>query len=492
MELSPSPEFWPRAGHSWLESIHLAIVPGVSDPILSEVLLGLRTEFIRQGHLVLDEPQGAVDIIITTAAENQPLDWHDALFFTARRRYSLDRAPIVYTLVHLTPDRFQDLLEHFTRVSATPEADPRAYDFPGLAPRAYVTLHEQGRRAGPILTMARLLQSQTMSIRIILVVGADHPQDAYVFDLVGAYPRISFNGNVDPYQDLVLRMVTSACTQEVKSHEVVGEPVPLPTWQSLSTPQAMRRAGAEFGRRQFFTHMVKVSNLVNVPRLNDAIASQYSEGCFATWEPALPGLVTTITGSIRPIEKDDLSDDELAIIVGVRPDFLGARVRLVDRKRNDNPSSEAVELVGLDTRLPSIHLDPAWGVSAAVPVVRSKLHGHRGVRSFDPAQVEHVFLDPPFYDYPVSCSTSAQARAIISAFSRSKALTHPEDPRQLVFTILPGHGLLVVEKWIAGKVPFQTIWEAMDSGALQIDSHVPQGRLDYVPGSQGQMILKEL
>ncbi|MGC8863037.1 MAG: FGGY-family carbohydrate kinase, partial [Armatimonadota bacterium] len=51
------------------------------------------------------------------------------------------------------------------------------------------------------------------------------------------------------------------------------------------------------------------------------------------------------------------------------------------------------------------------GKPRAVPVVRSKLHGHRGVSAYDPRYVEFVPLAPAYYAYPVSCGTRAQAEA---------------------------------------------------------------------------------
>ena len=127
---------------------------------------------------------------------------------------------------------------------------------------------------------------------------------------------------------------------------------------------------------------------------------------------------------------------------------------------------------------------------ATVPVVRSKLHGHRGVRGYDPKFVEHVHLDPPFYHYPVSCSTEAQAQAIKIAFSHAEALMNPADSRQVVFTVLPGHGIVIVEKWLEGKAPFQLIWEAMDAGRILIDNLVPQGPLSYRADQNGMMVLQ--
>jgi hypothetical protein len=331
-----------------------------------------------------------------------------------------------------------------------------------------------------------------MCIRNILIVGDTNPLGAYTFDLVGAHPWTDASDLPAFYQDLVLRIATAASTEEVTEHQVVGDLLSREIWRALSTPQAMIQAGRELGKRKFFTEMVQVNQLVNVPAVHEAVSSQYSEGCYATWEPALNALIATVTGSARPVDKDKLTEDELAIITGIRQNSKGALVRHVAGKRNDPPSSEAVEMIAMDIALPRLRLGPEWGfasgaASPMVPVTRSKLHGHRGVKSYDPKQIEHVMLDTPYYYYPVSCSTEAQARAIRTAFSRSQALRRPEDPRQIVFTVLPGHGMIVVEKWVAGKAPFQLIWEAMDSGALEIDKLIPQGPFFFLEDGTGKM-----
>ena len=248
----------------------------------------------------------------------------------------------------------------------------------------------------------------------------------------------------------------------------------------------MLAAGPALGQRNFFTEMVRISDLVQVPAISEGVANQYSEGCFATWDPELEALISTVTGSARPVEKDDLKDQDLAVIVGVNAAATGAHVREVDGKQNDPPSSEAVELKDMDSVLPEVEVE-----GHQVPVVRSKLHGHRGIRGFDPSVVEYAPLEPPYYYYPVSCATSAQAEGIKGAFSRSEALNNPEDPRQLVFTVLPGHGVIIAEKWQPDKAPFQLMWEAMDAGTLEVDNHVPQGFYDYALDDAGQKVIFE-
>lgn len=476
-----------RPLHSWLYPLKVAYVPGPAHPLLERVTRGLLERFRQRGHQVLEEPAPDTQILITTARFEEPLSWRQALLFTARRRFRLQRTPTLFTLVHILPDAFHRAMERLRRALARPAPEPADFDFAGLAPQACRVLYEQGRRAGPILALERVVQAQAKSIRSVLVIGEEEVEGAYIFDLAGAHPRLSGEDLTAFCDELALRMATYACTHEITEHQAIGEPIPRAIWEELKTPTAMAQAARELGRRNFFTDMVRIADLVEVPYIEDAVARQYSEGCFATWEPALNALITTITGSARPINKDEITEDDLAVIVGLRADGRGALVREVAGKKNSPPSSEAVELMLMDMDLPCIRLDPQWGDWGEVPAVRSKLHGHRGVAAFDPSVVEFVPLDDAYYYFPVSCATKAQAEAIRRAFARSEALRRPEDARQVVFTILPGHGAVIVEKWAAGKVPFQLIWEYIDAGRLVIERRIPQGPFRFVPGADGRM-----
>jgi len=472
--------------HLWLCRIHVAFVPGPTTPLLEEVAEGLLRHFRLHRHHVQTRPDDRTDLVLTTARFGESVSWREALLFSIRRRFEMRRTPTVYTMMQVAPARFRDLLDHFQAALAKDSPDPADFTFPGLAPQAPRVLFEQGRRGGPILALERLVQAQAKSIRVLLVLGDSCPLAAYHFDLVGAHPRSEAEDLDVFYQDIVLRIVTTLSTNEVTDHEVVGEPIPRDLWRRLDTPAGMRAASRQLGRRDFFTKMVRIADLVHVPAVSDAVASQYSEGCFATWDPTLGALIATVTGSARPVDKGDITEDDLAVIVGVRPDGRGALVRQVEGKRNALPSSEAVEMMGMDHPLPTITLDPMGGAEIQVPVVRSKLHGHRGVAAYDPRWVEYVPLAPPYYHYPVSCATEAQARGVREAFSRSEALQHPADQRPVVFTVLPGHGVVVVEKWVPGKAPFQVIWECMDAGYLEIESRIPQGPMAYIPGPHGR------
>ncbi len=480
--------------HQWLKKISIAWVPGPATPLLTFTVEKLMDCFHEQGHNILFQPDDnpGADVIITTASFGVPVHFRDSLTLTARRKYGLAKSPTVFTLLYARSGEWQDLLFHLEKALAYDEPKPLDFVFPGLPSQAYHTLFEQGKRGGALLAAARIIQAQAMSIRDILVVGEnDKPLYAYTFDLVGAHPRTELDSEFDHanagYTDLMYRILTAASTHEITQHTVEPDLIPHEVWQHLDTPRDMVAAGHKLGKIGFFTEMVKVTNLVDVPLLDHAIASQYSEGCYATWDPILNALVCTITGSARPFDKYSLTGDELAVVAGLRADGQGARIRHVEGKRNDPPSSEAVELAGMDEALPHVLFN-----GKKVPVTRSKLHGHRSVQSFDPRAIEHVYLDPPNYTYPVSCSTEAQAIAIRTAFSRSQALKNPDDPRKIVFTILPGHGVLIVEKWVAGKLPFEVICEAINNGQLKIENDVPQGPLEYRENDSGCQVIVPL
>jgi hypothetical protein len=481
-----------RFAHAWIRHVHVAYVPGPATPLSETVARELLKHFALLGHHVQDKPDASTDMILTTARFGEAMNWRESVLLAGRRRLNIEHSPTVFTLLDVTPAKFQEMLAHFERILAKEPPDPEDFEFPGLAPSAHRILIEQGRRGGPIMALERLVQAQAKSIRILLVVGEDRPEAAYHFDLVGAFPRSSGADPAAFYADIVLRMVTSVSTSEVVAHEMMPEPVTRAEWNGLTTPAAMRTASLQLGKRNFFTEMVVVADLVAVPAVGHAVASQYSEGCYATWDPRLDALIATITGSARPVDKGNVTDDDLAVIVGVRPDGKGAKVRHVQEKFNTSPSSEAVEMMDMDNRLPKITLGAEWGPDAAatVPVVRSKLHGHRGIGSYDPSRVEFCRLDPPYYHFPVSCATEAQAQGIKEAFARAESLRNPDDPRQVAFTVLPGHGCVMTEKWVPGKEPFQVMWEYMDAGWLEVVKPVPQGTMEYVPGSNGLLVLK--
>lgn len=469
--------------HSWLKQLSLSYVPGPSTGLADRVASELMDYFHHEGHITENTPSAETNVILTTARLGEPLGWREALMFTARRRYKLKHVPTVFTIVHALPEQFREwVAKTEDALKAGPETAP---EFAGIPETARRTLSQQGKRGGTIMYLLRVIQIQTKSIRVLLVIGEDEPGSAFLFDLVGAHPQIKFEEAHSFYKDIATRIMTAASTKEITKHQAIEPAIKQEEWSNLSTIREMTQASQELGKRDFFTEMIHVSDVAEIPGFSEAISQQYSEGCFATWDVQLNGLLTTITGSARPVRKENITDKDLAVIAGIKPERDGALIRKVEGHPNQPPSSEAVEMIGMDLQLPRISLPNG----AQVPVIRSKLHGHRGVRSFDRNRVEYVSLPESYLHYPVSCSTDAQYRAVQDAFSNSVALQNPEDPRQIVFTVLPGHGVVIVEKWVAGKQAFQAIWEAMDNKDIEITNDIPQGPFTFQnSGPRGNIV----
>ena len=161
--------------HTWLQHIHIAFASGPSTPLLEAVVAGLLDCFRENGHTVRATPQEPLDALLTTAAFGEPLGWRKAILAHARRRFGLAHTPTVFTLLHATPEQLRGTLERLRAGLAKEHPDPADFAFPGLQASAYLTLVEQGRRGGAIMALERLVQSQAMCIRNILVVGDAAP-----------------------------------------------------------------------------------------------------------------------------------------------------------------------------------------------------------------------------------------------------------------------------------------------------------------------------
>lgn len=469
-----------------LSFVHL---PSATTPLLETFTARLLAELQSRGHICGSSPDNSTDAVFSTARFGEVVGWRQAPLFCLRSRFKLERSPMIFTLVHVTKAELSAVLARLDRAVASSRPDPSDLEFAGLLPSAYRILHEQGKRGGSMLALIRVLQVQTKSLRIVLVVGDESPTGAYHFDLVGSHPLTAMTDEAEFFNEIGKRIITAVSTHEVTSHLVSPSAILSPLWSSLNTPRAMCEAALEFGSRGLLTRMVKIADLTRVPSVSDALAAQYSEGCYSTWEPRLAAMITTASGSSKAADKNRISSKDLVVVTGLRADGLGAIVQPVEGRSSCSPSSETVEMLLIDAELPTQEMRLPDGSSCDVPVVRSKLHIHRGVRSFDPRFVEYVPLPARSQKYLVSCATQAQAVAVAEAFSNSSALRNPADDRDLVFTVLPGHGIMVVEKWARGKRPFQLIWEHIDARRLEIESSLPQGPHDYVPARSDQMQL---
>jgi hypothetical protein len=467
--------------HSWAHPITIAYLPDYRDAMLDRVLGDLLGWLEASGSLVQSRPTNATDLILTTARFNQPINRDEALLFHGKRRFGLSRRPQVLTLVSMTEGEYADQIAHFTALAADREAG-LTRQYVGLGPQAVDVLVEQSRRGGPEVALGRLLQGQMCSIRVMAVIGdgQGNPHRAIHIDLAGAHPKSYAGDRASFAEDIGRRMLTAICAHDVDHHDLLDETLPRAVWERLTTPEAMIRAGITFTQYGFFTTPISIEKVLGYRGgIGEAIAAQYSEGCYAVFEPDVPGLITTATGSSRLVDKRSISRDDQAIVVGVKPQRDGARVIQVEGRSKVIPSVEAVEMMGICEALPYHDRANSRGEMVKAPPVRAILHGHLGVAEYDPEYAEPVYLDEPYYDYLVSCGTGALASGTAAAFRRSRALADLKDPRAVVVLEQPGHGVVIIEKWVEGKGPFETIREYLEQGRLKMTMQVPQGRIRW-------------
>ena len=176
--------------HAFLRPVRIAAVRGPSTPLLDQVLAGVRAALVERGHEWTSDPDDRTDSFVTTARLHEPVSWRDSPLFTGRKRYGLAGKPATYTFVQVTEAQLANLLERFENALQKDPPLREDFDFPGLSTNAWQVLLDQGRRGGPMMCIGRLLQAQSKSLRVVMVLGETTPIAAYLFDLAGAFPRI--------------------------------------------------------------------------------------------------------------------------------------------------------------------------------------------------------------------------------------------------------------------------------------------------------------
>ena len=470
--------------HPWVHPVEVAHVAADTDSANEAVLHALTNWLSAAGCPITPTPTHHTGLVLTTARFDHPIHRDDALLLNIKRRFGLRHRPTLVTLLTITERDYQHWLAHFAELARHPAEIPPPADFqyPGLGPDAVEVLVRQARRGGPEVALGRFLQGLTICFRVLALRVDDHSQPLYAthFDLAGAHPTTDARDLTTFAADAAQRLLTASCTREVNQHQYLADDVPADLWASLAAPDAMTRVGQTFTQYGFFTDPVRVEKLLGFRGLSDAIAAHYSEGCYATWEPAIGqggALISTASGSSRLVDKRTITRKDQAILVGVRPDGLGAIVQGVAGIPPVVPSVEAVEMRRICEAVPTTTFTDPTATRHTVPTIRSLLHGHVTVAGYDPRFVESVRLPEVFHRHLVSCGTGALAAGSSDAFARAQSLADPTDPRQVVFLIQPGHGIMLAEKWASDHTAFDLLKTWLADGKLEISMAVPQG--DY-------------
>lgn len=471
--------------HSWVRPVNFALVPRVPDPLIDPLLSALPASVRAYGGRLVPRPNRNTGIIVTTARYGEIISTKDALFFQAKLLFKLAHRPSVFTLVGVPRVELEETLATMKRVGDASDADLDQFWFPGMPATGLPILREEARRGGPIKAFARLLQVQVKSVWTGAVVGDPETgviDGIYLFDLVGAHPFVTASSVEQLADDLVARLTTIVCTTQADHHERVSTTIPRDVWERATAPDRMVEAAWELGRRGFLTAPIHLKDF-GFRALGRAISNQYSEGCLATYDPALGVLLTTATGSARVVDKRYISRADIALVQEIKPDNSGVRIPRVEGRPFVKPSVEAVELARIIFDAPRFA-----GSLPTLPV--SIIHLHMSIAAYNPSVVEYVALDPPFYTCPVSCGTRELADGTARAFARSSVLSDRDEPRRIAVLEQPTHGCVLVELGEGTTPAYQRIFDAIDRGDLVLSFDVPQGRVRWQPPDHRGMIHK--
>lgn len=472
--------------HPWVRAINFALVARTSDPLLDPLLAALPASIRGYGSRLSQRPNRGTRVIITTARFGEIISTKDALFFRAKLLFNLARRPSVFTLVSVPRTELELTLATLDRLRTASDDELDDFFFAGMPRTGLPILREEARRGGPIKAFSRLLQVQVKSVWIGAVVGdpATSTIDGiYLFDLVGGHPFVSAARVEVLSADLVARLATIVSTSQADNHERVATPTARDRWDQAQAPEQMIATAWELGHREYLTAPVHLRDF-GFRALGTAIANQYSEGCLATYDPGLGVLLTTATGSARVVDKRHITRGDIALVQQIKPDGSGVHILRVEGRPFVKPSVEAVELARIVFGAPRFRGEPP-----SVPV--SIVHLHMGIAAYDPAVVEYVTLDPPYYIYPVSCGTRELADGTARAFARSAVLGNVNEDRRIVVLEQPTHGCIIVEVGGGSTPAYQRIFQALDRGDLTLSFDVPQGVVRWALPDHLGIIQKE-
>ena len=468
----------PGYSHKWLRTLSISHSGHGSQQLARTFRCKLLDVFHGLGMNVQARPDNSTDVLLSHFRLGEVVSWKNAPLLSARRQLNVKGTLTVLAVVQTTAQSLRDVLNVLNESLSQSPYDPSDVFFPGLKHTAYRPLCAEAATRGPLLAFARIVQAQLKCFNVILLLGDTQIECAYLFNLVGSQFKVLYGGHF--YYEMALRIATMASTNEVTNHELVGTAISRKAWERSEAVRGLCRASREFGKRSFFSGAIVVSELVDYPVIARAVASRYSEGCFSTWDPILNGLVITMAGARHVYDKTRVAASDLVLAVKCRREVDGVCFRQVAGQKRPVPSSEAFEFLSIDSELPHASVCARMSHPVEVPIIRSKIHGHRGISAFDPTIIEYAPLPQAFQEFPTCCATDAQAFAVRQAFGNARSFFDPTDRRRIVFTILPGHGVLIVEKWVEGKRPFQVIWEAIDCGRLEVSACVPQHAPQFI------------
>lgn len=455
--LRETPWFQPR-------TISILNEPVPGDQVQAKLLPKLIEAFREQGHTVLENPDGNVNLMIgfyDVPDTDAPLldripERQLPLALTLMREYKLARRP--------------DNLVLFLTIRERPSQ----------------MKHTQ------VVELSRTTMARSGSPKIVFLSGdrdTGELWEATYTTLEGGHPSDKAEDR-DVVMMLRDRLISMACARDVGADYIVHEnKITRAQWETTRTPEALIEAGHRMDKLNLLPAPKNVSEYVSNDLAN--IYNRYlnmkgfSEGMLFAFDPETDTLMVTASGSWN-VDKRALKREEVVPIGGM--DGNKILVYAPEGIKPKGPSVEAVEMYTLLMSVPKTRVSKdANGVWRAdpngeklVPMIRAGVHTHVGVTRIDEEWVEDMGLNRRDYPYGFGCGTDLMKQLAQDAAHRSKAIHDPDDPRLYVRWQMLYHGETVVELWKEGASdqPLQGLLDIYDPqrvGAIEYThDHIDQ------------------
>ena len=456
-DLRETPWFAPR-------TISILNPPVAGDQVQENLLPKLIEAFREQGHTVLEEPNGNVNLMLgfyDVPDTDEPLvdripERQLPLVLTMMRDYKLARRPenvVLFLTIRERPSEMK---------------------------------HKQ------VIELSRTAMARAGSPKIVFLSGDRNTGELWettYTTMEGGHPSDKAEER-DVVTMLRDRLVAMSCARDVGADYIVKEnKISKEQWETTRTPEALIAAGNRMDKLNLLPAPKNVGEYVSQELGN--IYHRYlnmkgfSEGMLFIFDPDTDTLMVTASGSWN-VDKRALKRDEVVPIGGM--DGHKILVFAPEGVKTKGPSVEAVEMYTLLMSVPKTRVSKnANGVWVAdpqgdkeVPMIRGGIHTHVGVVRIDEDWVEDMGLNRRDYPYGFGCGTDLMKQLAQDAAARSNAIHDPNDERLYVRWQMLYHGETVVELWKPGASdePLQGLLDMYDPkrvGAIEYTfDHIDQ------------------
>ncbi len=443
---------------SWWQPRTISVLgsPAKGDRVQEQLLPLLLQSFRAQGHTVLEQASGAVNLLLA--------------FF--------DLPDTPAPLLERLPERPLPLGLTLMREYGLKKRPDNLVVFVTIRERLSTLPHLQ------VIEIARTAAARIGTPKVVFLSGdraTGRLDEATYCTLEGGHPT----DTTDIPARLCDRLISMACARDVGGdYRVVENAIPRELWERTTTPDALVEAGHRMNALHLLPAPKRIGEYVSpdLARIYERYLGMkgFSEGMLFAFDPETRTMMVTASGSWE-VDKRALRREEIVAIGGMEEGKL--LVFAPEGLSPKGPSVEALEMYTLLQSVPTVRVgrgaDGVWRLNPqgelAAPIIRAGIHVHVGTQQIDEAWVENIPPNRQEFPYGFGCGTDLMKELAQNSARRSRAMTDPSDPRCYARWQMLYHGDTVVELWKPG-VPDQPL-----SGLLDMYDPQQVGAIQYTP-----------